>query len=579
MSSRNPHARKSGTRSFTPVKLLQASAPVAVALFGSIWLAGCDTAANQTDRKVQAAIENAQAQLAGGDAGGARKTLEAVASNADASPLTRAIAKGRLAEAEQDSATKIMQQIALDDQNLHRLIFEISQLANQVDTSRAIAANYDNYDPKKAQDAVTAQIAAAQGGPGNLDWIKQDNSSIPSLAAVTQTISQLQGELAKQADDLKALQDQRTQVLEEADKADKSSEISKGQQSVDDFKRGADLRKQAGDLTVQIEKNQAQTVPLQNDLAVAQGQQTVLQETIQQYQDQSKALEDGWKSVQAAVASQADLQKKILSAPAPAPAPEPTASLPGAPTATSTLPATAGLSLNDKADALKKLIDQIKGERSDALADLNNSSLHNRDAAKAGQEYFAILDPLIKEPANATRPEQDGWKNLQAVVHPAVYRLNEALALRQLGELHMGELYDGKRLSQLQVEVAKVLGAANLPVPSALTDATLDQQQKDASDAASAAYDAAEKEVDGITAAAPEPLFKLAKIQHVLTLYAQVQLDRAMGNDADAKQKLLDTDAARDEAIQTGLPLPPFPPELVAPPNPTGAAPAATPAS
>jgi hypothetical protein len=540
-------------------------------------LVGCDTSANQTDRKVQAEVDRAQTQLAGGDAAGARKTLEAVASSADATPLTRAIAKGRLAQTEQDAATKTIQQIALDDQNLHRLMFEISQLASLVDHSRAIAVSYNNYDPKTAQDAITAQIAAAQGGPTNLVWFKQDNTSSPSLAAVTQTISQLQGQLAKQADDLKSLQDQRTQVLEEADKADKSSEISKGQQSVDDFKRGSDLRKQAGDLTVQIEKNQAQTIPLQSDLAVAQGQQTVLQEVIQQYQDQSQTLDTGWKSIQTAVAAQADLQKQIVSGSASAAGPA--IAPPTDANANSTPPASADVSLNDKADELGKLLDQLKRERSDALADLNNASQHNRDAAKAGQDYFAILDTLIKEPANAQRPEQNGWKNLQAVAHPSIYRLKEALAQRELGEMYMSELEDINSLSRLQGEVAKVLLAANLPVPLTLNDATLDQQQKDASDLASAAYDTAEKEVDGITAAAPEPLFKLAKIQHVLTLYGQVQLARVMGKPADALEKLKDTTAARDEAIQTGLPLPPLPPELVPPPTPTPGAPAAAPAS
>jgi hypothetical protein len=572
------------------MKAFRAAGPVAVALLGSLWLVGCDTPANQADRKVQEDVAKAQLALQRGDASGveeAQKLLETAASSTDISSLTKAYAKSSLALVEQNNASKIMRQIDDNDQTLRQLIYEIGRLAQQVDTSRAMAAVYDKYDPKPAHDAITAAIAAAQGGPDQAVWVKQDNSSIPSLTAVKQTISQLQGQIAKQNDALKVLQDQRTQTLDEADQADKSSEISKDQQSVDDFKRGADLKKQAGDLAVQIAKNQAQTVPMQNDLAVAQGQQVVLEKLIQELQDESVQLDTGWKSVQDAVSSQAVLQKQIVAgngeaaasaAPAPAPA-ETAAAGGGAATGTPAvgiLSPTAGKSLNDKAEALGKLVDEIKQERTDALSDLNNAIHHYSEAAVAGQDFYASLDTKIKDPANMNRPEMDAWKNLQAIGGPANYHIKEALAQRQLAELYVSAVDNDNRRAKLQDEVSKILGTVNIPVPPGLSDAGLDDDKKTATTDATTAYTAAEEGINNLTTGlSPEPLKNIAKVEAILTFYGEVQLARATGDSATAAAKLASAEGARDEAVQDGLQIPPLPPEIAASAAPKPAAPPA----
>jgi hypothetical protein len=551
-------------------------------LLSSLWLAGCDTAANQEDRKVQADVAQAQAIIGSAQSPGATdedrmnatragKTLENAASDALISPMTRAIAKSALAQTEVNSASKIMHQIDLDDATLHSLIWEISQLTQQVDKSRAVAAGYDKYDPKPAHDAIADFLAAAQGGPDKPEWFKLDNSSMPSLTAVTQTISQLQTQIAKQADDLKALQDQRTQVLDNADQADQSSASSKGQQSVDDFKHAADLRKQAGDLTVQIEKNQAQTIPLQKDLAVAQGQQVVLQELIKEFQDQSQALDAGWKSVQDTLASQAVLQKQIVAGTGEA-APAPAAGAPGAAASASvaeSISPTAGQSLNDKADALGKLVKAIHDERLDALADLNNAIQHYRDAGSAAKLYVGALDPIIKDPNNAQRPEKDAWQNLEDTINPAAYNMQEALAQRQLASLYLSQIDDDNRRAQLQDEASKLLGAANLPVPTALSDTGLDADKTASAKSASDAYAAAETQIENLTSGGPPvPLKNLARVESILTLYGQVQLAREMGDAAAAKDKLDQAIAKRAEATDNSLQLPPLPPEITAPAAP-----------
>ncbi len=546
--------------------ILRAVAPVAVCVIGSFWITGCDTASNQTDRKVQADVAQAQASLATQNdqsIAQAAKQLETASAVSDISPETKAYAKNALGQVEQNAATATMRQIDEDDRRLHRLLWEIGQLAGEIDASHALAGSYDKLDPKPAHDAIAAAIAAAQNGPAT-----------PNLAAVAQSISQLQSQISKQQDDLKTLQDQRTQILTEANEADKSSELSKGQQSVDDFKRAADLRKQAGDLAVQIDKNKAQTIPLQQDLAVAQGQQTLLQETVQRLQDQSALLDSGWKSIQDAVASQATLQQQIAagsgdSTPAPAPAPAPTADATGGPAGTSMLSATAGQSLNAKADALAKLVQQIGAERTDALASLNNAIHHYGDAISAAKQYYADLDLKIRDPANATRPEHNGRKTLQATINPAAYEMQQALAQRQLADLYVSQIVNDNDRALLQEQVGKILTAANIAVPAGISDNGLDEDKKAAADAAASAYQAADQLLGTVgSGMVPEPYKKLSHVQQVLTSYGELRLARLTGDSATAQTKLTDTTTARDLAIQEGDQLPPLPDEIAPPPTP-----------
>ena len=56
---------------------------------------------------------------------------------------------------------------------------------------------YRKGDPKTARAALDQKIAEAQGGPDKPAWFTFDKSQIPTLAASTQNISKLQGEIAQ----------------------------------------------------------------------------------------------------------------------------------------------------------------------------------------------------------------------------------------------------------------------------------------------------------------------------------------------------------------------------------------------
>ena len=76
----------------------------------------------------------------------------------------------------------------------------------------------------------------------------------------------------------------------------------------------APARKKAADLQANIDLINGQLMPLQLDLAIAQGQQQIVQAAINAYQEESKELDDGWKDVQSKVDGCKDLMKQIASA-------------------------------------------------------------------------------------------------------------------------------------------------------------------------------------------------------------------------------------------------------------------------
>ena len=149
-------------------------------------------------------------------------------------------------------------------------------------------------------------------------------------------------------------------------------------------------------------------------------------------------------------------------------------------------------------------------------------------------------------------------------MNPAFYKMQLALVQRQLAELYVAQIDNDNRRAQMQVEVSKLLGAANIPVPPTLADNGIDADKATAAKSAGDAYAEADKQIDNLTSGGPPvPLKNIARVQAILTKYGQVQLARAM-NDPSAKDKLADAQSALTEAVQDGLQIPPLPPELAA---------------
>ena len=538
----------------------------------SFALTGCDTPEHQTDRQVQSDIDAARTAHMRGDSSAraqAQVALEKAASHAGVSSETRVNAKSGLAQVELESAADDIEMIDRDTLAAGQLIHQISELAQQIQQTHAATVAYDKYDPKPAHDAIAATIAAVQGDANKPDWIKDGSTSIPSLSAVKEEISRLEGLIATQRDQQKSLEDRRAQMLGDADAALRSSDAAKGQQSVDEFKRASDLRMQSGELAVQIEKTQADTRPLEAQLKVAQGQQSILEDAVKQLQDQSEALDAGWKSLTEALGGQSTLVKQILS-------PNGNTAPPAAKTDTTTvLFAAAGASLSEKADALSKLQDDLKNRRTTVEATLRDSIQHYVEAATAAQDVYAKYDTKIKDPSNSTREESVAWTDLQKLYNPANFKLDAATAQRQLATVYASEVFNIVSRQQMIAGVTQALTGTGLEMPASLNDPGLDAQKTAAATSAKEAYATAQTTIETLTSGtAPAPIPSIAKVEDIFTLYGQVQLARSVGDAGAAKDKLDAAVAARDTAIDSNLALPMLPPELKPAAKPV--APAAT---
>src|SRR2546430_2684327 len=122
--------------------------------------------------------------------------------------------------------------------------------------------------PDRAVSRKDENRASAGGGPAKPKWIGDPNANMASLGAADQEISRIQGEIAKRQNEMKDVDTQRVAALEEAEKAMKSSESTKGRESVDAYKQYSDSKKKASDLQARIDQLKGELMPLEKDLEI-----------------------------------------------------------------------------------------------------------------------------------------------------------------------------------------------------------------------------------------------------------------------------------------------------------------------
>src|SRR5256885_16590835 len=97
-------------------------------------------------------------------------------------------------------------------------------------------------------------------------------------------------------------------------------------------------------------------MPLEKDLDIAVGQQQIAQGAVKEFQDESAALDAGWKDIQSKVSAQMDLIKQIASAADPSPSTQP-----------SETPVASGKSIAVKATILAQTVKDADDARQKAI--------------------------------------------------------------------------------------------------------------------------------------------------------------------------------------------------------------------
>lgn len=521
---------------------------------------GCDSATHEADRQVQANVEQAM------NATEPERTqkLESAAQLSDASSAAKAQAQSALGQANVDAANDLLDQLGRSQIEAARLMWHVAQVAGQIAHNNTLAQGYRQLDPKAASDEIAKKIAEARGS-ADAAWFTHDGATIPTLAAVTQEIARLEGEIAKLEEQSRQLSAQRSAALDQAEQASRQAETLQGKPAVDEYKRGSDLRKQAADLSIEIDKVEAALWPLRSQLAVANGQRDILNQVIAQYDQQQKQLNEAWSAMQQQAEAQNAVARQIAGG-------APAAS--GGESESSSSSSSSSATLDQMIAQLDELQRQNQDLRARAQDRLQEAVKAFADAATEASNITGEINQLQRNGAKRDSAQLVALTTLRDVFNPASLLLDQANAQYLLATLHASHaamLAERSRVNQL---VSSALQQASLSVPESVGQTDLEQQITEARALANSAYEEAETLLlDVMKGSATEAQKNAATVARIFDLYGWSQASAAAGDAEAAQQHLAAAVEARRQAEQQqGMILPVLPAALSGSPGAAGGA-------
>lgn len=512
--------------------------------------AGCDD--SQADKNVRQTLADARllSKTDPNPEAAKAKYIEA-ASISDASNIAKTEAQAAKAYAELDSAIELSRQIDQKNIELSRIEWGIVELAQQIRSSNSARAGYQKFDPKPIKDAIEAKLAEARGGANQPAWFAHASASVPTLATVNADITKLEGELNQKKTELDSLVASRTKSIEQSELAATKGRDLKGQEALAVYTEESNFRKLAGQTSVQIDGLKNQIGRLEKQLAVAKGQQTIVNEVITQLQEQITQVDAAWKSYESQASAHQQLSARILGTPVSGEQPA------GA----------VGGTISQKAAEADRIGKEIEQLRSNAISSANNAAEAFAQAFNTAKAAKAELDSRAS--AEGSRPEAAAWRGLGEVLNPFQYLLRQARAQRVLGELYSNEAASASARLEARDAVQTALEGTGLSVPAALGGADLATARTTALTNANKAYEASEGFLVTLTESGTAQLKGAAYVNRALSFYGWAMVARQSKNEKAADQYITSAKAARDEAFNNNFPLPTLPGELGAPPKPT----------
>lgn len=533
-----------------PTIVLSAAAAASLLL-----LTGCDNEPALRDRALARQIADQRAAAAGlmpDQVDAARTRLDKIFADAE-NHATKSQAKAMSAHLSFQSAQATLILLEQQRARVDLLLSDLTRLAIRLqgvadDTAAALALN-----PQPVLASIGDQLVPQARGDGNRElWLPFDKGmgGLPTLSGAQQRRSALESEIARKREQVEQLARQRDSLVEQSDEAMRQSESEKGQASVDAFRRGADLRQQADNVSARMLLLEAELIPLQASLALITEQEEKVKSAIAVLEARKADVDASWSLTRQLLMS---LDQSGLGLVAGGDA--------------------GAFTVEGRLVELNAALEEAARLRDDALAALKRASDDFNSAA-------AAADALRRDPAMANLDsaalEMPAWRALtDYAVSGASYRLHEAIALQASANLQLAEA--AQTALRARVREALAVVAPKLPEQSRARlntvmsgmPASVAEERSSAIAAAEAAYKQADDVLAGIIdgRVPVKTVQDAAKVLRVLSLYGLAQVEQvkaSVGVPAETQAKMQAAIAFARQVRDDGVNLPSLPPALAA---------------
>lgn len=513
---------------------------------------GCDaleSASDKADKDVAKAVVAGTDKLRGSSdqAASTNDDIKKSLSDGAASLPSQIAANGMLYSTSWAQAESQLRDLDLQQVKIASLSWNIQLASDRIAAGNKLVNSYKQQEPTAVRKAASQEIQKVQGSNSDTSWVGGE-PEIPSIVQSQLTRERLKKEIANYHLQLQGILEQRAKVLADSEKVINQSNTAKGQEAVDLFRKGTDLRIRASSLQVQADMLAAKILPLQSDLSLVESQLVVIQQAQKNLETQSAEVESGWKEVQKQADEQRALAQKILQT-------------------GDADPNSPFTSINANADELSKLLADSTERRQAVEITLESAAEYAANASKAAVKFQNTLGRSSLPSAQT---------ELASAMNSSTYMIRQGQALHALAMSKAAHYRELVTVKAAHDRLDNALTGTGLSMPASLKDSTLDSQIKAAVSDAEAAFEKANTVLDTIAGVpgVSQDTIRAARAQQIITQYAWFQFAKESGQKDFAAHLDMAKSLTRQSVEDNAL-LPPLPDEL-GPTNRSALAPAST---
>jgi hypothetical protein len=429
-----------------------------------------------------------------------------------------------LAQARLSDARALADAVVTRQSDADAIVARISSLASLAGSVQTISNTYRQMEPTAAT-AFVKDLSAKVRGDGNTEKFSDlPNGSIPTLAAVKQEKSRLEGELTKAQGELQTATTQRDQLLTQVGTLSAKADEQRGQPKLDTVTQAADLRQQAAVISRRIGELEGAISVLNADLEVQKSLETNLQAALESFEAQQASLTSGWAATKTQVDHQGQLASSILKAEAND---------------------TGEMSVNALAAELNTTLKELDQQREEALGAFSDAASKFTAAETAANTFNATLT----NPAGNAAAEAAALKSLAGTLSVDRFNLQKAIAMREQAAVHISHAQFLLRMADVAAQLESLPRELNPAVPEPFNSEKLKADAAEAIKNADELLMQAKDRVEGV-AASDESLAGLRPLKVSTSIF--VNYDRALLSQLASTAKL-DVDVAKEQVYKDSI--------------------------